>query len=162
MGNGGLAITKAGNHLLSIQLLPKRTGMRELLPPAAVGSQNWSPGRRVVAGTPGQPLLHTWWAQGAPSGCLWPWWRASSGEELVQEMGKSLCHPQQPLHGCPLLSCALSTCLLNWSYTFTRWEVGWARAGCSWGVRDHQSVGKKNLSWALWWAEPQGEVICPK
>lgn len=36
MGNDGLAITKAGNHhLFSIQLLPKLTWMRELLPPEA-------------------------------------------------------------------------------------------------------------------------------
>lgn len=126
-GNDGLAVTKAGNHLFSTQLLPKLTCTGELLP--------------AGAGEPTKPMVlaEKLWQGLAPV----PWpalalhvsstrrillllvafveiQQGSEHRPLVQEVEKSICRPQDVLHRCHLLSFALSICLLSWSNTFTR------------------------------------------
>lgn len=174
MGKGAFAITKAGNHLFSIQLLPKITWMREQLPPGAGDptklmalAENcgrvltpvpWPALASHVLSTRRTLLLLVAFVETQQWGWTGHWcrkWRRAS------VTSRNLLHPENLQEPAQLCRFHLPPKLEQHIHQMRGWlSQGWLLLGC----QRPPGCGQKtpNLLWALWWAEPQREVISSK
>lgn len=126
--------------------MPNLTCMRELPPPGAGDpTKLWLWQKHF-----GRLLTPVPWIALAPhmantmTSCyLWPVWRSNSGDDHWCRKWRRASVTPENLHHRHLLGIACPLCLLSQSNTFVRWVASWAKAGCSWAIRDHQWCREK-------------------